>query len=80
MTCIAHGSSLCLCFIFPLIALDSSNHTKTCSPMPKAQLYSTAFICTQILIFFFCLDLSTVPSELFWPSVSLSYIYMYIYI
>ncbi|CAH7679137.1 expressed protein, partial [Phakopsora pachyrhizi] len=57
-----NGSSLCLCFIFPLIALDSSNHTKTCSPMPKAQLYSTAFICTQMLIFFFCLDLSTVPS------------------
>ncbi|CAH7673393.1 hypothetical protein PPACK8108_LOCUS8242 [Phakopsora pachyrhizi] len=30
--------------------------------MPKAQLYLTASICTQILIFFFCLDLSTVPS------------------
>ncbi|CAH7674117.1 expressed protein [Phakopsora pachyrhizi] len=71
MTCIAHGSSL---------SLDSSNHTKTCSPMPKAQLYSTAFICTQMLFFFFCLDLSTVPSELFWPSVSLLYIHIYIYI
>ncbi|CAH7683529.1 hypothetical protein PPACK8108_LOCUS17114 [Phakopsora pachyrhizi] len=71
MICIAHSSSL---------SLDSSNHTKTCSPMPKAQLYSTAFICTQMLIFFFCLDLSTVPSELFWPSSFLLYIHTYIYI